>query len=50
MSVSFLSQPLFDIGGHHITALGVIGFAAWFIAGVVAVRMLQSDLVRRLLR
>ena len=50
MNVTLLNRPLFDIGQYHITALGLIGFAGWFIAGIVAVRVLQSDLIRRLLR
>ena len=50
MNLTLLKQPLFNVGEHHITTLGLIGFGAWFIAGVIAVRILQSDLVRRALR
>src|SRR5947208_3185790 len=50
MNLTLLSRTLFDIAGYHISALGVIGFAAWFIAGLVMVRILQSGLVRRSLR
>ena len=50
MNLTLLERTLFDIAGHHITALGVIGFAGWFIAGVITIRILQSNLVRRALR
>lgn len=50
MNFSLLNRTLFDLAGHHITVLGVIGFATWLIAGVIAVRVLQSDFVRRMLR
>jgi small-conductance mechanosensitive channel len=50
VNLSLLNRPLFDLAGHHITALGLIGFAVWFIVGLIAVRLLQSDLIRRTLR
>ena len=50
VNLSLLNRTLFDLAGHHITGLGLIGFAAWFIAGLIAVRILQSDFVRRMLR
>jgi small-conductance mechanosensitive channel len=50
MNLRLLERTLFDLAGHHVTVLGAIGFAAWFIAGLIAVRVLQSDFVRRFLR
>jgi small-conductance mechanosensitive channel len=50
MNPALLNRTLFDIAGHHISVLGLIAFGAWLIAGLIAVRVLQSDLVRRTLR
>jgi small-conductance mechanosensitive channel len=50
MDLSLLNRTLFDAANHHITALGLIGFVVWFITGIVAVRILQSDFIRRMLR
>ena len=36
------------MGGHYVTFLGLIAFAALFAAGVIISRFLQSDVVRRL--
>jgi len=36
------------VGGHYVTFLGLIAFAALFAAGVIISRFLQSDVVRRL--
>lgn len=48
MSFQLLEKPLFEAGGHYVTFLGLIAFAALFAAGVIIARFLQSDLVRRL--
>src|SRR5881392_2378885 len=48
MSLSLLEKPLFQVGGHYVTFLGLIAFAALFAAGVIIARFLQSDLIRRL--
>ena len=48
MSLPLLEKPLFQMGGHYITFLGLMAFAALFAAGLVLARFLQSDLVRRL--
>ncbi len=48
MSFPLLEKPLFQIGGHYVTFLGLIAFAALFAAGLIVARFLQSDLVRRL--
>src|SRR5437773_9623142 len=48
MSFPLLGKPLFEVGGHYITFLGLIAFVALFAAGIIIARFLQSDLVRRL--
>src|ERR1041385_2850769 len=47
MSFSLLERPLFQVGGHYITFLGLIAFAALFSAGLLMARALQSNVVRR---
>ena len=48
MDLKLLERPLFYVGGHYVTFLGLIAFAALFAAGVIIARILQSDFVRRL--
>src|SRR5438477_11425922 len=50
MNLTLLNRTLFDLAGHHISALGLIAFGAWFIGGLIAARVLQSDFIRRFLR
>ena len=50
MDLTLLNRTLFEVAGHHITVLGVIGFVVWLVAGLIAIRILQSDFVRRVLR
>jgi small-conductance mechanosensitive channel len=38
------------LAGHDISALGIVAFVAWFGAGVLAARVLQSNAIRRFLR
>ena len=40
-------RPLFYVGGHYVTALGLIAFVGFFVAGVIIARFLQSQIVRR---
>src|SRR5499427_8619395 len=47
MSFPLLQQPLFRIGEHHVTVLGLIAFVGFFAAGVIIARFLQSQFVRR---
>ena len=47
MDLTLLERPLFYIGRHYITFLGLIAFAALFTAGLIIARMLQSQFVRR---
>src|SRR5438132_12557955 len=43
----FLQRPLFYVGQHYVTLLGLIAFAGFFGAGVIIARFLQSQIVRR---
>src|SRR5262245_8872449 len=45
--MKLLQQPLFHIGRHYVTLLGLIAFVAFFAAGVIIARFLQSQIVRR---
>jgi small-conductance mechanosensitive channel len=47
VEIPLLERPLFYISGHYVTFLGLIGFAAFFAAGLAIARFLQSQLVRR---
>ena len=50
MSFPLLEKPLFEVGGHYVTFLGLVAFAALFAAGIIIARFLQSDLIGRLFR
>src|SRR5437762_5541889 len=47
MSFSVFENPLFQVGGHYVTFLGIIAFVILFAAGLVIARILQSNVVRR---
>src|SRR3989454_2281659 len=47
MSFSLFERPLFHLGGHYVTFLGLIAFVGLFAAGLIIARMLQSQVVRR---
>src|SRR5438105_693783 len=47
MSFSVFEKPLFQVGGHYVTFLGLIAFVGLFAAGLVIARILQSNVVRR---
>ena len=47
MELTLLERPLFYVGGHYVTFLGLAAFAAFLVAGLVIARFLQSDVVRR---
>src|SRR5437667_2616484 len=47
MSFSLFERPLFQLGGHYVTFLGLIAFAGLFAAGLIIARMLQGQFVRR---
>ncbi|MGC1318980.1 MAG: hypothetical protein WA866_20410, partial [Pseudolabrys sp.] len=40
-------RPLFYVGGHYVTVLGLIAVVGCFAAGVIIARFLQSQIVRR---
>ena len=46
MSFPLLERPLFEVGGHYVTALGLIAFTGFFAAGLGIARFLQSQIVR----
>jgi small-conductance mechanosensitive channel len=46
MSFPLLEKPLFQVGGHYITLLGLIAFVALCAAGLIIARILQSQFVR----
>jgi len=49
VNLLWLSAPLFDLAGHHISILGLAAFLGLMALGFVAAKFLQSAFVRRLL-
>ena len=49
MNLLWLSDPLFDLAGHHISLLGIAAFIGLFALGLVVAKLVQSAVVRRLL-
>jgi small-conductance mechanosensitive channel len=47
VEITLLERPLFHVGQHYVTLLGLIAFAGFFAAGLVIARFLQSQIVRR---
>jgi small-conductance mechanosensitive channel len=47
VEMTLLERPLFYIGDHYVTILGLIAFAGFFAAGLFIARFLQSQIVRR---
>jgi small-conductance mechanosensitive channel len=47
VEITLLERPLFYVGDHYVTFLGLIAFVGLFAAGLLSARMLQSDAVRR---
>src|SRR5881398_2185934 len=47
MTFPLLERPLFYVGHHYLTVLGLIAFFGFFAAGLVIARFLQSQIVRR---
>src|SRR5213594_1460962 len=47
MSFSLFERPLFYIGRHYVTFLGLIAFVGFFAAGLIIARFFQSQIVRR---
>lgn len=49
MNFALFERPLFYVGSHYVSFLGLMAFAALFGAGLLIAWGLQSDLVRRFL-
>jgi small-conductance mechanosensitive channel len=49
VNLLWLSGPLFDLAGRHISILGVAAFIGLMALGLIAAKFLQSGFVRRLL-
>jgi small-conductance mechanosensitive channel len=49
MNVVLLERPLFYVGSHYVSFLGLLAFAILFALGLITAKTLQSDLVRRFL-
>ena len=49
MSFTLFERPLFYVGEHYVSFLGLFAFAGLFAAGVLMARCLQSEIVRRFL-
>ena len=47
MNLTLLERPLFYVGGHYVSFLGLLAFAGLFTAGLLIARVLQSNVVRR---
>ncbi len=49
MNIPWLKDPLFDLAGHHISALGLGAFIGLFGLGLFVAKLVQSAPVRRFL-
>jgi small-conductance mechanosensitive channel len=49
VNLLWLSAPLFDLGGHHISLLGIAAFVGLMGLGLICAKFLQSGVVRRFL-
>ena len=49
VNLPWLSDPLFDLAGHHIALRGIAAFVGLMALGFIVARVLQSGFVRRLL-
>jgi small-conductance mechanosensitive channel len=47
VEMTLLERPLFYLGDHYVTILGLIAFAGFFTAGLLIARFLQNQIVRR---
>jgi small-conductance mechanosensitive channel len=47
MNMDFLEQPLFHVGRHYVSPLGLIALVGLFTAGLIVARILQSNAIRR---
>src|SRR5205085_3228310 len=49
LTFALFERPLFYLGGHYVSFLGLMAFVALFAAGLLMARALQSEVVRRFL-
>jgi small-conductance mechanosensitive channel len=49
MDLSLLEKPLLHVWGHDVSFLGLIAFVIWFAVGVAMARVVQHEIIRRLL-
>jgi small-conductance mechanosensitive channel len=47
VNFALLERPLFYVGEHYVSFLGLMAFAGLFAAGLLLARALQSEIVRR---
>ncbi len=47
VDMTLLEQPLFHVGEHFVTALGLFAFVGFSAAGLIIARFIQSQVVRR---
>src|SRR5206468_9218662 len=47
VDLTLFERPLFYIGRHYVTFLGLIAFVGLFAAGFIIARVFQSQFVRR---
>jgi small-conductance mechanosensitive channel len=47
VNFALLERPLFYVGDHYVSFLGLMAFAGLFVAGLLLARALQSEIVRR---
>jgi small-conductance mechanosensitive channel len=47
VEITLLQRPVFYVGEHYITILGLIAFTGFFAAGLLIARFLQSQIIRR---
>jgi len=47
VNFALFERPLFYVGDHYVSFLGLMAFAGLFIAGLLLARALQSEIVRR---
>jgi small-conductance mechanosensitive channel len=49
MNLEFLQKPLFHLGHNYVSLLGLGAFVGLFLAGLIVVKILQSQAIRRVL-
>jgi len=49
MDFSILQKPLLHVFGHDVSFLGIVAFVIWFAIGLAMARVVQHDVIRRLL-